>query len=320
MNLVAINTVLGQIDTNILGFTLSHEHVLVSSAGIQQIYPEFIDRQATINDAISHLRDAYSEGLRTIIDLTTIDLGRDIRLLEQVSRESGVNIICATGTWRDIPRVFWGASPDDVAPLYVREIEDGIEGTGIKAGIIKVANDMGGVTPEGEIILRAAARAQKATGVPISTHTWAPERVGDQQVAIFEDEGVDLNRVYVGHSNDTTDIEYLVGLLEKGVWLGLDRYPGVRSELPDWKVRTDTVIQLIEAGYANRIMLGHDWQSGRLSIKHDEMRSLRASANPDKYLFITRKVIPRLLDKGVSQEAINMVMVDNPRRYFEGIR
>ena len=114
----------------------------------------------------------------------------------------------------------------DIAPLYIREIEEGIEGTDIKAAIIKVANDVGGVTPEGEIILRAAARAQKATGVPISTHTWAPERVGEQQVAIFEDEGVDLNKVYVGHSNDTDDTDYLIGLLEKGVWIGLDRYPG----------------------------------------------------------------------------------------------
>ena len=75
-----------------------------------------------------------------------------------------MNIICATGTWRDIPRVFWTATPDDIAPLYIREIEEGIEGTDIKAAIIKVANDMGGVTPEGEIILRAAARAQKGDG------------------------------------------------------------------------------------------------------------------------------------------------------------
>ena len=215
--MATINSVLGPLDTADIGYTLSHEHVLVTSAGIQYVYPEFIDREGTIARAVADLKTAYSEGLRTIVDVTTIDLGRDIRMLEQVSRESGINIICATGTWRDIPRVFWSASPDMVAPLYIREIEEGIEGTGIKAAIIKVANDVGGVTPEGEIILRAAARAQKATGVPISTHTWAPERVGEQQVRIFEEEGVDLNRVYLGHSNDTTDTEYLIGLLEKGV-------------------------------------------------------------------------------------------------------
>jgi phosphotriesterase-related protein len=238
-------------------------------------------------------------------------------MLEQVSRESGINIICATGTWRDIPRVFWSASPDMVAPLYIREIEEGIEGTGIKAAIIKVANDVGGVTPEGEIILRAAARAQKATGVPISTHTWAPERVGEQQVRIFEDEGVDLNRVYVGHSNDTTDTEYLIGLLEKGVWIGLDRYPGRQTEhTPDWIGRTETAKKLIDAGYGHRIMLGHDW-SVTLSIASKEMQEQRLKYNPDSYLFITRNVVPKLKELGATEEDIQNIFVNNPRNFFE---
>ncbi|MCI0438363.1 MAG: phosphotriesterase-related protein [Chloroflexi bacterium] len=315
--MATINTVLGPMDTSRLGFTLSHEHVLVTSAGIQYVYPEFIDRAGTIRKAVADLKQARSEGLRTIVDVTTIDLGRDIRLLEQVSRESGVNIICATGTWRDIPRVFWTATPNVIAPLYVREIQEGIEGTGIKAGIIKVANDMGGVTPEGEIILRAAARAQKATGVPISTHTWAPERVGEQQVRIFEEEGVDLNRVYVGHSNDTTDTGYLLGLLKKGVWIGLDRYPGFRPELPNWEARTETAYKLVEAGYGHKIMLGHDW-SVTLSIANRETQEARHQRNPDGYLFITRKVLPKLKQLGASDAVIEQIMVDNPRRFFEG--
>ncbi len=316
--MATINSVLGPMDTADLGFTLSHEHVIVTSAGIQYVYPEFIDREGTIARGIADLKTAHSEGVRSIIDVTTLDLGRDIRLIEQVSRESGVNIICATGTWRDIPRVFWTASPDVVASLYQREIEEGIEGTGIKAGIIKVANDMGGVTPEGEIILRAAARAQKATDVPISTHTWAPERVGEQQVRIFEDEDVDLNRVYVGHSNDTTDTEYLIGLLEKGVWIGLDRYPGRKTELtPDWEGRTETAWKLIQAGWSRRIMLGHDW-SVTLSIASQEMQEQRRRHNPDGYLFITRRVVPRLKELGATDEDINNIFVDNPRRFFEG--
>ena len=314
--MATINSVLGEMDTADLGFTLSHEHVLVSSAGIQQIYPEFIDRAATIQRGIADLTAARAEGLRSIIDVTTIDLGRDIRLLEEVSRGSGVHIVCATGTWRDIPRVFWTATPDDIAPLYIREIQEGIEDTHIKAGIIKVANDMGGVTPEGEIILRAAARAQKATGVPISTHTWAPERVGEQQVAIFQDEGIDLNRVYIGHSNDTDDIGYLTGLLEQGVWIGLDRYPG-RPEVLDWEARTQTAYKLIQAGWAHRIMLGHDW-SVALLIAHREARAARDIANPDGYLFITRRVLPRLAQLGASQNDIHKIMIDNPRRFFEG--
>jgi phosphotriesterase-related protein len=313
-----INSVLGPLDTANLGFTLSHEHVLVTSAGIQHVYPEFIDREGTIKKGVADLREAYREGLRTIVDVTTMDLGRDVKLLRDVSRRSKVNIICATGIWRDIPRVFWSATPDMIAPLFIREIQEGIEGTGIRAGIIKVANDVGGVTPEGEIILRAAARAQKATGVPISTHTWAPERVGEQQVRIFESEGVSLDRVYIGHSNDTTDTGYLLGLLRKGVWIGLDRLPGGRTPgTPNWEQRTETAYKLIDAGFANKIMLGHDW-SVTLSIASAQMQEDRRRYNPDGYLFITRKVLPRLRQMGVSEATINQIMVDNPRRFFEG--
>ena len=316
--MATINSVLGPIDINQMGFTLSHEHVLISSAGIQYVYPEFLDRQGTIDKAVIQLGNAYEEGLRTIIDVTTLDLGRDIRLLEEVSNRTNVNIICATGTWRDIPRVFWNATPEMIAPLYIREIEEGIEGTGIKAGIIKVANDIGGVTPEGEIILRAAASAQRKTGIPISTHTWAPERVGEQQIRIFEEEGVNLDRVYIGHSNDTTDIGYLIGLLRKGVWIGLDRYPGGRTAgTPDWEGRTNTVKQLIDAGFSNRIMLGHDW-SVTLSIVSKEGEKERNNYNPDGYLFIKRKVLPRLRELGVTEEDITNIMVNNPRNFFAG--
>ena len=316
--MVQIESVPGQIDTSELGFTLSHEHVVVSSAGIPQIYPEFIRREESIAEGIRSLSEAKKEGLDSIIDVSTLDLGRDIKLMEQVSRESGVNIICATGTWRDIPRAFWNATSDSIAALYRREIEEGIEGTKIRAGVIKVANDIGGVTREGEVILRAAARAQKSTGVPISTHTWAPDRVGEQQVRIFEDEGVNLNQVYIGHSNDTTDILYLEGLLDKGVWIGLDRYPGGRSPgTPDWEVRTETAMKLIADGYGKRIMLGHDW-SVTLTIDSQEGQDSRKLYNPDGYLFITRQVLPRLKQLGATQEQIDDIMVNNPREFFEG--
>ncbi len=313
-----INSVLGPMDTANMGFTLSHEHVLVTSAGIQTTYPEFIDRQGTIDWAVADLTEAYNEGLRSMVDVSTMDLGRDVRVLEEVSRRSGVNIIAATGIWRDIPRAFWTANPDQIADLFVREIEVGIEGTGIKAALIKVANDRGGVTPEGEIILRAAARAQKRTGVPISTHTWAPERVGEQQVRIFEDEGVDLNRVYIGHSNDSTDTDYLMGLLRKGVWLGMDRYPGGQAgDTPKWEERTETAKKLLDAGYEDRIMLSHDW-SVTISFVRSPQAEDRRTYNPDSYLVIQRRVLPRLLELGASPEAVRKLNEENPRRFFDG--
>jgi len=313
-----VNTVSGPVETADLGFTLSHEHVGTNAAGLRHTYPEFIDRKGIIEQSVAALKEAFAEGVKTIVDVTTFDLGRDIRMIEEVSRMSGVRIIAATGNHLAVPRPFGDVSPNVIAPLYVREIEVGIEGTGIKAGIIKVASDRGGITPPQEIILRAAARAHHRTGIPISTHTWSPDRVGEQQVRILEEEGVDLNRVYIGHSNDDTDLDYLLGLLDKGVWLGLDRYPGGRVPgTPKWEQRTEIVKQLIDAGHSHRIMLSHDYSVPKArhgAVAQDERRR----ANPDGYNFISRKVLPHLRELGASDQDIHRITVENPRRFFEG--
>ena len=314
----AVNSVLGPVDTADLGFTLSHEHVANLPLGVRHTYPEFIDREGIIEQSVAYLKEAYDEGLRTIVDTTTFDLGRDVGLMAEVSRKSGVNVIAATGNHRAIPRGFGDVSPDVIAPLYVREIEEGIEGTGIKAGVIKVASGQGGVTDAEEVVLRAAARTQKQTGVPISTHTWSPERIGDQQVRILLEEGVDMNRVYIGHSNDDTDMDYLLGLVDKGVWLGMDRYPyGESPGTPNWEGRTEVVKKLIDAGHCDRIMLGHDYLLPKIR-RNPELQEQRRLANPDAYNFISRYVLPRLRELGATDQEINTIMVENPRRFFEG--
>ena len=312
-----VNTVLGPIDSSELGFTLSHEHITLGAAGTAAAYPGFQDLDAIADAATAALKEAYDGGVRTIIDVTTLDLGRDIPLMQDVSRRSGVHAIPCTGNHLSIPRIFWGAPVDKVAALFIKEIEEGIEETGVRAGIIKVASDRGGVTENEETVLRAAARACNATGTRISTHTWSPDRVGEEQVRILKEEGVDLNRVYVGHSNDDTDVEYLIGLLEEGVWLGLDRYPGGRTpETPRWEVRTEIVKQLIDAGWAHRLMLSHD-HSTPVVQPSDELRREREAFNPDGYLFISRNVLPRLVELGATDADVNTIMVDNPRRFFE---
>lgn len=312
-----VNTVLGPIDSSELGFTLSHEHITLGAAGAAATYPGFQDRRAIADAASAALSEACAGGVRAIIDVTTFDLGRDVALMQEVSRRSGVHAIPCTGNHLAVPRIFWGAPVDRVAALFIREIAEGIEDTGVKAGIIKVASDRGGVTENEEIVLRAAARASNATGTRISTHTWSPDRVGEQQVRILKEEGVDLNRVYIGHSNDDTDIGYLTGLLEQGVWLGLDRYPGGRIPgTPKWEERTAVVKRLIDAGWARRLMLSHD-HSTPMVQPSPELRRERERFNPDGYLFITRNVLPRLRELGAADADIQAMMVDNPRRFFE---
>ena len=161
-----VNTVLGPVDTADLGFTLNHEHLATNAAGILRTFPELIDRAGIIEQANTTLKEAFDEGLRPIIDVSTIDLGRDVGMMKEVSQATGVQIIAATGNHLAVPRPFVDLAPEVIADLYVREIEEGIEGTGIKAGIIKVASDEGGVTPPQEIVLRAAGQASIRTGSP----------------------------------------------------------------------------------------------------------------------------------------------------------
>lgn len=308
-----VQTATGPVDAGQLGFALAHEHLLVGSAGVFEGFPFLFDREGTRAQVVRELREARAGGVDTIIDLTTLDLGRDVELAADASRESGVHVVVATGLWLDVPRFFWDRGPDLLAHVFIREIEEGIAETGIRAGVIKVANDTEGVTVQGELVLRAAARACIATNAPISTHQWAPEQVGMRQVEIFEDEGVDMSRVCIGHSADTTDVEYLVRLLERGVFLSMDRYPG-REGRPSWRQRNETVKALTDRGYRDRLMLGHDYAPAPVLAGQEPP----ARHEPTGYLFLTTTGIPGLREMGVSEDAIRAMTVDVPRRFLSG--
>jgi len=308
-----VETVLGSIDSGQLGFTLSHEHVYVFMGEDNHHYPWMFDLDATRDTAIRELSEAKAGGVDTVIDLTTPDLGRDVEFVRDAAKASGMNIIVATGIWRDVPRSFWARDIDKIADIFVREIEVGIGDTDIKAGVIKVANDAEGVTPEAERVLRGAARALKRTNCPISTHQWAPLRVGARQVEIFQDEGAPMERICIGHSTDSTDVDYLESLLRTGVYLSMDRYPGAEGR-PDWRLRNATVRALVDRGWAHRLMLGHDYAPAPVSAGSARPRS----SEPTRYLFLTTTALPALIKDGVPQETIDLMMREVPRRFLTG--
>ena len=305
-----IETVLGPIDSSQLGFTLSHEHVAMTPSVITHHYPWLVDKDAVLQRAKAELTEAKQGGVDSLIELSTPDLNRDVDAMRQASEVSGVNIVCATGIWRDVPRWMWTKEPDEVADIFVREIEVGIADTGIKAGVIKVANDAEGVTPHGELILRAAARACKRTGTPISTHHWAPLQVGRRQTEIFLEEGTPMDRVCIGHTADTVDADYIEDLLQTGVYISMDRYPGPEDglERPNWVARNATVKELIRRGWSHRLMLGHD-----SSPRQDWPRE-----HPTRYLFLSTTAIPALLADGVPQATIDEMMRTVPREFLSG--
>lgn len=311
-----VNTVLGPVDVADLKFTLMHEHVMVSSAGIPHTFPELIDRDRFVSLSVQALKDAAADGVSAYVDVTTMDLGRDVEVLRRVAEQSEVHIVPCTGIWLDIPRAVSRITPDELARVFIREIEVGIEGTGIKAGVIKVATSEEGVTPANDIVLRAAAKTCNETGVPITTHTAALAKVGNDQIAIFEEEGVDLRRVYIGHSNDTADLDYLSGIARKGCLLGMDHYPGGRTGGLNWEERTQVIKELVDMGLADFVTMSHDF-----SLSYDDSPATaadRATYNPDGICFIPRKVVPKLRELGVSQQQIDAMTIDAPRRYFGG--
>ena len=176
--MATVETVTGPVEGKKLGFTLSHEHVGGQIPVVKHHYPWLVDRDAEREQSIRELSQAKAGGVDSLIELSTPDLERDVELMQEVSQATGVQIVCATGLWRVIPRYFHDRSADEMADVFRHEIEVGIGESGIPAGVIKVANDAEGVTEQGEKLLRAAARVSRQTRRPISTHHWRRRRWG----------------------------------------------------------------------------------------------------------------------------------------------
>ena len=308
-----INSVGGPLDSEQMGFTLMHEHILVQSPGVKENFPIF-DREAEIERSVAKIKDVQARGVNTLVDLTPGDW-RDIPFVKEVVRRTNMQVIVATGIYWEVPHYFraLGArSIDHIAGLFTGDIQEGIMDSGVKAGIIKCATDEPGVTDDVERILRACAKAHRATGVPISTHTHAASQVGLKQQDVFEGEGVDLGRVIIGHSGDSEDLDYLRKLMDRGSCIGMDRF-GLDLFLPTDK-RVATIARLCEMGYAEKMVLSHD---AACYFDWAESALIQALAPKWNFNFIPDEVIPALRQAGVSDDHLRAMTVDNPRRIFE---
>lgn len=318
----AIDTVRGPVDTAALGRVLMHEHVFVLSPEFLANYPEHdgFREDEQIPAAIERLRELAGEGISTIVDPTVIGLGRYIPRIQRIAAEVEINIVVATGlyTYNDVPHYLHFRGPgtmldgvDPLVELFVKDITEGIADTGVKAALLKCATDEPGITPGVERVLRAVSQAHQQTGVPIFTHTHAPTRRGLEQQDVFEAEGVDLGRVVIGHSGDTTDLDYLTTVADRGSYLGMDRF-GIDLLLP-FEERVATVAALCERGYAGKMVLSHDAACYNDWLPAAELPVLLPNWH---YLHITRDVLPALRERGVTEDQINTMLVDNPRRVF----
>ncbi|MGE0217249.1 phosphotriesterase family protein [Mycolicibacterium sp.] len=315
-------TARGPIETSDLGVTLMHEHVFIMNPEISQNYPgAWGDESARERDAIRRLDELAGRGVHTLVDLTVLGLGRYIPRIARIAAATELNIVVATGlyTYDEVPMYFslrgpgtLLQGPELMTEMFVGDIEDGIAGTGVKAAILKCATDEPGLTPGVERVLRAVAQAHRHTGVPISTHTHAPTRRGLDQQRVLAEEGVDLARVIIGHCGDTTDIAYLEELIANGSYLGMDRFGA--DAFVGFEERVATVATMCERGHAGKMVLSHD-----AACYFDAMPDqVLLAARPNyHYLHIHDDVIPALKARGVTDEQLTTMLVDNPRRIFE---
>lgn len=319
--MTTVQTARGPIPTTDLGVVLMHEHVFVLSPEIIANYPEgWGDEAAREADAVEKLNALKAVGVDTIVDPTVIGLGRYIPRIQRVAAQTDLQIVVATGvyTYNDVPMYFHFTGPgtgmggpETMTDLFVRDITEGIAGTGVKAAILKCATDEPGVTPGVERVLRAVAQAHVRTGVPITTHTHAGTRRGLEQQRIFAEEGVDLTRVIIGHSGDTTDLDYLEELIAAGSYLGMDRF-GL-DFLLSFSDRVDTVARMCERGHADKMVLSHD---ASCYINWLPEEALPLVVPNWHYLHIHHDVLPALRQRGVTEEQITTMLVDNPRAIF----
>ena len=318
---MSVETVGGRISPDALGVTLMHEHVFVLSPEIMANYPEgWGDEQAREQDAVEKLNALKNAGVDTIVDPTVIGLGRYIPRIQRIAAQTDLHIVVATGvyTYNDVPMYFHFTGPgtaldgpEPMVDMFIRDITEGIADTGVKAAILKCATDEAGLTVGVERVLRAVARAHRATGVPITTHTHAHTRRGLDQQRILADEGVDLSRVIIGHSGDTTDLDYLEELIAAGSYLGMDRF-GLDNIL-NFADRVETVVKMCQRGHANRMVLAHD---ASCHIDWLPEAALPVVLPNWHYLHIHNDVLPALRQRGVTEDQITTMLVDNPRAIF----
>jgi phosphotriesterase-related protein len=319
----SVPTTAGLLDVDELGVVLMHEHVFIRTESFQWGWPGFggWDEGKELVDARERLGALKRAGVDTILDMTVPGIGRDPELVLRAVEGTGLNVMFATGyyTYDHLPFPFHYRGPgkildnDDrlLESLFERDVTVGIADTGIKAAVLKVATDHQGMTEDVERLTRAIANVHVRTGAVICTHTHAQSKRGLDQQRIFKEHGVDLGRVMIGHSNETTDLDYLEQLIDNGSYVGWDRC-GLNIVVP-LEDQLDTLAELVKRGYAGRLMLSHDKASFIDWFTNAEIDSVIPSW---QYTYIHNGVLPGLRERGVSDDQIEQILIRNPRDFL----
>ena len=312
-----VPTVRGPVAAAELGRTLPHEHVLILQPEALQNYghvwgESYWDEDARVHDAIGKLRAVRDAGYRTLVDPTAPGLGRCIPRIQRINAEVDLNIVVASGVYAfvELPNFLHYRSAEAVAELFVRELREGIDDTGVRAAFLKCAVEEHGLVGDVPKILDAVALAAQETGAPVMVHTNARAATGTLALEELTRRGVEPSRIVVAHAGDSNDLAYLRKIGDTGAMLGLDRF-NIPHFNPD-EDRIRTLLALLEEGYGDRIHLSHDAACFMDFMVGDPNF---ADERPD-YLHLSTTILPALREHGVTEEQIDELTIDNPRRFL----
>ncbi len=304
-----VSTVTGEILPVQMGITSVHEHIPLNFEPAQ--------RAISKTFAIAELKKAKENGLQTIIEVSPT---RDAAGLREVSLATGVNVVCCTGYYV-LTKEQQSLTVEECENHMIREIEGGIQGTGIRPGVIKVAAKGLPITPAERNVLIAAAHVQKRYRLPICTH--AVSGCAEQQ-KILEEAGADLNHVYFSHVEATfgwsgrkveQQVDYLESVVKKGSTLSFNNFGNWNHTKPEDLARI--IQELIKRGYDDRMVATMDLTC---SFENDDLKILWSDTNEDgkdrTYSYLLRKAVPWMRQSGIPKKSLNKFIHDNPQRLF----
>jgi phosphotriesterase-related protein len=312
-----IQTVTGSVSPEMLGVTYTHEHILCDQ---RRCHHEGLRPRGSsdglmllddIDVAIRELRELKTLGADAMVEVTMQAWGRDIVGLRRVAEATGLKIVATSGFYVEAchPAFVVAQSVDELADGLIRELTDEVEGTGIRTGLLKAATSRPVLEGPEEKCSRAVARAQRATGAAITTHTSASARfettggnAGAQFLDLFEQEGVDPSRVIVGHTDENADLRNLQVLCRRGAFVQFDVIGKSHWMLDE--TRADLVCALVERGFADHLLFSTDRN------RKFELRSYGGIG----YAHLLTVFVPMLRSRGLPDEIIIRMLVDNPRR------
>ncbi len=333
MSRTEVATTSGTVPVAELGKTLVHEHLLTVSEVVRSEWPHLADRDAEKQSAIEALEAVKAHGVQTWVDPACMNLGRDAKLASEAADATDTNVVLATGAYvyETLPRYFRNRDETALADAFVHDIENGIQGTEVKAAFIKCAVDEHGITPDVEKVLKAVAIAHDRTGLPAMTHcALSGFRLGPEgpiqpdderkaaaldqtlkQISILVDGGVPPESIQVAHIGDCPDVDTIEKVLEKGTFAGMDRY-GLDIICPSPE-RNRVVAELCSRGHADRLMLSQD-SCGTIDWYPAELEAALAPRWRPTLLF--EEEIPAMTELGVNDEQFETMLVANPARWL----